>query len=58
MDTKAAGTIYSGDSSKKCQGRLVICAQAKDCGLCLQGKEPVLIQPDQLGGQFLPGGEC
>lgn len=57
MDTKVVGTIHSGDSSKKCQSQLVICTPAKDSGLCLQGREPVFIQPDQLGGQFLPGGE-
>ena len=58
MDTKLAETIHSGDSSKKCQGQLIICTPAKDCGLCLQEKETVLIQPDQMGGQIIPGGEC
>lgn len=50
MDAKVAGTTYSGDSSKKCQGQLVVCTQAKDSGLCVRGREPVFIQPDQLGG--------
>lgn len=58
MDTEVSGTIHSGNSSKKCQGQLIICTPAKDRGLCLQGRETVFIQPDQLGGQFLPGGEC
>lgn len=58
MDTEVSGTIHSGDSSKKYQGQLIICTPAKDCGLCLQGKESVFIQPDQLAEQFLFGGEC
>ena len=58
MDAKVVGTIHSGDSSKKRRRQLVICTPAKDSGLCLQGTEPVCIQCDQPGGQFLPGGEC
>lgn len=58
MDTKVIGTIHSGDSSKKRRRQFVICTPAKDSGLCLQGREPVFIQSDQPGGQFLPGGEC
>lgn len=58
MDAKVVGTICSGDSSKKYRRQLVLCTPAKDSGLCLQEREPVCIQPDQLGGRFLPGGEC
>lgn len=58
MDTKVSGTIHSGDSSKKYQGQLIFCTPAKDRGLCLQEKQSVFVQPDQLGGQLLPGGEC